>query len=378
MAEAGAHKWDFRARFRRNAFGWRSEPAIKGVKEAVSEIKKVARRDGVLAAEGAVLFLERVSPALAHVDSSSGAIGTAVNNAIAALAAIIAAAPVDEEGRAKWLERLFEAHAQDQIPCIETLGEYWGELCASPEVASQWADQLIGVTRMALSSDKNLRGHFHGASACLSALYAAGRYDDLLDVLKDERFWPYKRWAVKALAAQGKKAEAVRYAESSRSPWASDLDIDRLCEELLLSSGLIDEAYQRYALRANRAGTYLAWFRAIARKYPHKSPAEILEDLVEETPGEEGKWFGAAKDAGLFDEAIALAKRAPCSPQTLTRAARDFEEKNPAFGSQAFAMRIERTRHCHASWRNTIHDRPHPPSLRAEAGDGLARHQRNA
>jgi hypothetical protein len=157
----------------------------------------------------------------------------------------------------------------------------------------------------------------------------------LFDVLKDEGFWPYKRWAVKALAVQGKKAEAVRYAENSRSPWASDLDIDRLCEELLLSSGLIDEAYQRYALGANRAGTYLAWFRAIVKKYPHKSPAEILEDLVDETPGEEGKWFAAAKDAELFDEAIALAKRAPCSPQTLTRAARDFEEKNPPFAVEA-------------------------------------------
>ena len=43
--------------------------------QAVAEIKKVAKKDPVLAAEGAVAFLERVSPALEHVDSSSGAIG---------------------------------------------------------------------------------------------------------------------------------------------------------------------------------------------------------------------------------------------------------------------------------------------------------------
>src|SRR5690606_33917032 len=79
---AQAHKWEFRARFRRHAFGWKSQPAIKRIKEAVAEIKKVARKDKVLAAEGAVLFLEKVSPALEHVDSSSGSIGTAVNNAI--------------------------------------------------------------------------------------------------------------------------------------------------------------------------------------------------------------------------------------------------------------------------------------------------------
>ena len=65
------HKWTFRPRFRRNAFGWRSQPPIQRVKQAVSEIKKVARTDRVLAGDGAVLFLEKVPAALALVDSSS-------------------------------------------------------------------------------------------------------------------------------------------------------------------------------------------------------------------------------------------------------------------------------------------------------------------
>jgi hypothetical protein len=76
------HKWTFAPRFRRQAFGWRFQPAIQRVKEAVAEIKAAARQDPVLGAEGAVLFLEKVSPALEQVDSSSGTIGTAVNNAI--------------------------------------------------------------------------------------------------------------------------------------------------------------------------------------------------------------------------------------------------------------------------------------------------------
>lgn len=42
------------------------------------------------------------------------------------------------------------------------------------------------------------------------------------------------------------------------------------------------------------------------------------------TPGDEGKWFATAKEAGLLDEAIWLANQAPCDPKTLTRAARDF------------------------------------------------------
>src|SRR5262249_3272136 len=151
-----------------------------------------------------------------------------------------------------------------QIPYIERLADGWGELCGSKEVASAWADRLIGITRMALSPDKSLRGHFHGTSACLSALYPAERYAEIVDMLQVDPIWPYKRWAVKALAAMGKKADAIRYAESCRDPWTSDGEVDALCEEILLSSGFVDEAYARYGVRANRGGTYLATFRAVA------------------------------------------------------------------------------------------------------------------
>ncbi len=334
-AKVVKHKWQFKARFRRQAYGWRSQPAIKRVKEAVSEIKKVARKDPVLAAGGAVSFLERVSPALEHVDSSSGAIGSAVNNAIVALVEIIANAPADTKTREQWLERLYEAISQDKIPYIEQLGDFWDRLCSSPEIASQWADRLIGTTRLALSPDKSLRGFYSGSTVCLGALFASGRHDELLDILKEEKLWAYRQWAVKALVAQGKKAEAIRYAESSRNPWVNDHAIDTICEVILVSSGLKDEAYQRYGLTANRKGTYLAWFRAVAKKYPNKRASEILADLVETTPGVEGKWFAAAKSAKLYDEAIVLANRTPCSPQTLTRAARDFAEKNPEFAIEA-------------------------------------------
>src|SRR6202035_634264 len=102
MSTAERHRWQFAARFRCNAFGWRSQPAIARVQEAVVEIRKVRRKDPVLAAEGAVLFLEKVSPALEHVDSSSEAIGNAVNRAIEALVPIIATAPADLARRSQW------------------------------------------------------------------------------------------------------------------------------------------------------------------------------------------------------------------------------------------------------------------------------------
>jgi hypothetical protein len=339
--DSGVYRWEFKPRFRRHAFGWRSQPAIGRIKEAVSEIKKVTRRDPVLAGEGAVVLLERLSPALEQVDSSSGAIGTAVNNAISALVPVIAAAPADAKTRDRWLQRLWAAHEADRIPYIETLTDYWGELCGSNELASAWADDLIGITRMARSSDPNLRGHFHGTAACLSALYRAERYEEILDVLESERMWHYRRWAVMALAALGRKAEAIQYGESCRGPWTPDGAVDAICEEILLSSGLVDEAYIRYGLRANRAGTYLATYRAVARKYPHKKPADVLADLVATTPGEEAKWFAAAKDIGLYNEALALAQSGRCDPRTLTRAARDLAENQPSFAATAGLLALE-------------------------------------
>jgi hypothetical protein len=240
--KSAAHRWLFPTRIRPNSFTWKSSStAATRIKEAIAEIKTVSRNDPAAAAEGAVRLIERLSPALEHVDSSSGAIGTAVNRAIEALVPIICAANVSVAVREKWLERLYEAHADDQIPYIETLAEFWGELCVTRELASAWADRMIGITQMALSPDKSLRGHYHGTTACLSALLHAGRYDDIHSLLAHTDFWHYKCYAVKALAAEGKHDEAIALTESLRGPWTPDRAADRLCERILLESGRIEE-----------------------------------------------------------------------------------------------------------------------------------------
>lgn len=336
MPKSETYKWEFKPRFRCHAFGWKSDLAITRIKEAVAEIKTVAKREPAIASEGAIAFLERVSPALEHVDSSSGAIGSAVNHAIAQLVPLIAGAPADHATRDAWLERLWDAYQADRVPYIESVGDHWGELCASKEIASAWADRLIETVKMAWSPDPNLRGYFKGTSNCLSALTVAERYDDVLALLQSapSNMWHYRQYGVKGLLAQGKKADAIRYAEQ-RDINDSPVAIARVCEEVLLSSGLADEAYRRYGLVANQGGTYLATFRAVCKKYPHKLPGDILADLVETTPGNEGKWFAAAKNAQLYDKAIALATRTPCDPKTLTRAARDHAEKEPSFAIEA-------------------------------------------
>ncbi len=335
-SKSSEHKWQFPTRIRPKAFSWKSSRlAVQRIKEAVAEISGVARHDAILAAEGGVRLIERLSPALEQVDSSSGALGSAVNGAIEALVPLIAAAPVAIKVREKWLDRLYKAHELDGVPYIECLTDHWGELCATQALASDWADKLIEITRLVLSPDKSLRGHYHGTTACLDALLHARRYAELYEVLQSEKFWSYKRWAVKALAAEGNADEAMQLAESSRGPWASDTDVNLLCEGILLAVGRTQEAYRRYGLYAHRAGTYLATFRAVAKVYPSIPRAQILSDLIDASPGDEGKWFATAKDLGLYAVALKLVRESPCDPKTLARAARDFADKEPTFAHGA-------------------------------------------
>jgi len=337
------HKWVFPARFRTGAYSWKaSRLACQRLREAVSEIKKVAKKDPLIGAEGAVRLMEKIWPALEHVDSSSGALGSAVNKTLGDLIPIVIEAPADEKTRNNWLDRLWQAMEDDGVDYLSPVGDHWGELCGSPEAAGRRADELVSTLRSCWS-DPNPGGYFHGATACLSCLLATGRYGELLDLLELPRYpsWHYRRYGVEALLALGRKAEAVQYAEASRGLNQPDSVIDQACEQILISSGLHDEAYRRYGLSAAVGNSYIARFRSVAKRYPMKDKLQILSDLIAATPGEEGKWFATAKELGFFDLALELANRSPCDPKTLTRAARDYLDPEPAFalGSAMAALR---------------------------------------
>ena len=343
MSNHKTHKWIFPARFRAGAYGWKSSKlACQRLREAVSEIKKVAKKDAVLGAEGVVRLIEKIGPALEHVNSSSGALGNAVNKTLDDLIPLIIKAPADAKTRNKWLERLWQAMADDGFDYLGPVDDRWGELCGSLETANQWADELMPILRSCWTAPNP--GHiFHGTTACLSCLLVAGRYQELLDLLALDRYpiWHYHRYGVKALQAMGKESEALNYAEASRGLNQRDSAIDQACEEILISSGLHDDAYRCYGLRAARGNSYLARFRAVAKRYPMMAPEDILADLIKTTPGEEGKWFATAKELDLYDLALELANQSPCDPKTLTRAARDYLDSAPAFalGSALAALR---------------------------------------
>lgn len=342
-AHKTTHKWIFPARFRAGAYGWKSSQlACQRLREAVSEIKKVAKKDAQLGAEGAVRLIEKLWPALQQVDSSSGALGTAVNKTLDDLIPLFANTSTDHKTRAKWLDRLWQAMQDDGVDYLGPVGDRWGDICGSPEVASQWADQLAPILRSCWT-DPNPGHYFYGTTACLSCLLAAERHQELLDLLALDckPFWHYRRYGVDALLAMGKKAEAVKYAEASRGLNQPDSAIDHACEDILISSGLHAEAYQRYGLRAAQGNSYLARFRAVAKRYPMIEAVEILRDLIKTTPGDEGKWFAAAKELKLYALALQLAHQSPCDPKTLNRAARHALESEPEFslGSALAALR---------------------------------------
>ncbi len=330
--------WAFRTRFRRSAFGWKgTQLAIGRINEALAEIGAVARHDPASAAEGAVLLLEKLSPALCQIDSSSGALGNATYATVQELAPLISNAPVSTAVRQKWLDSLFEAIQEDDPPYIESLGDHWGDLCATQELASAWADQLLPTLKNVLRERKSgTYAFFSGTSLCYSALFKAERHDQILELLAmDPRpIWPYLVWGAKVLATRGQIDEAIAYLRERAGSTTSETTIARFAEESLLKAGRRTEAFNQFAVLANQANTHLSTFRALTKKYPELAKDKLLMHLVASTPGEPGKWFATAKTLKLFDQATRLAWASTCDPKTLNRAARDHLKTQPAFALQ--------------------------------------------
>ncbi len=328
------HKWTFKARFRSEAYGWKgTKLASQRLREAISEIRKVARKDPVLAGDGAVGLLERLWPALMGIDGSSGALGNAVDKAANVLVQFVIDAPAGDEIRSKWLNRLQIAVAEDGVDYLLRVRERWGELCGSAKMASRWADELLPGVLYAWAPEREAHTYFSGTIMCLSSLLAAGRHEELLALLEKAPhvWWHDRLYGVRALIALGRKAEAFAYAEASGGHDDPDKSVARACEDILLSSGFKEEAYRRYGLINHTASTNIGTFRAIAKKYPWKDKTGILADLIAAAPGHEGRWFATAKSLELFDLAVELANRSFCDPRTLNRAAEAFRDKQPEF-----------------------------------------------
>ena len=177
------HRWAFKARLRARAYGWRgSALASKRLKEAVREIKSVAKSDRVLAAEGCVSLVERLWPALEHIDTSSGALGGAVHRTLDELIPILISAPADVKTRSAWLERRFQAVMDDGVQYLSPVEDRWGEVAVYPELMAEYAERLRPLIRRVWIEEPP-GGYVTGTSICLSCLLEAGRYADLIELL---------------------------------------------------------------------------------------------------------------------------------------------------------------------------------------------------
>ena len=337
MSKKPAHKWAFKPAMRAGLYGWRSSAkAAKRLKSATSEIKAVNRSDPIAAADGIVALIERIWPAFEHINTSSGALGNAVNRTLTELIPILINAPADEPTRAKWLERLHAAIEHDGVDYLQPVSDRFGEIAVYRSLQGKFADRNIEFIRFARSD--GFPGSFVATDILtLSCLLEAGRYDELADIvaLKATRSWSEYRYVAESLLLQGREAEALDLAESMMEDWNSwgVHDIARFCESILVRQGRFDDAYRRYGLRYASGNTYLAVWRDLADRYPGFDPRGILEDLMQ-VKGSSGKWFAAAKSAGFLDIALECAADHDAAPATLIRAARDFNSKEPAFAAQ--------------------------------------------
>jgi hypothetical protein len=338
MAGKSVHKWAFKPGMRTGAYSWKSSAkAIERLKSASSEIRAVARTDPITAAEGVIALAQRIWPAFEHIDTSSGALGNAVDRTLKELLPVLIDAPADEKTRAKWLEQLRDAILDDGVDYLAPIAERFGQIAAFPSLMNLHADRDLDMIEAAWSDHASF-AHITTGTLTLSCLLEAGRYDELLTLLarKTTHLWFDEKFGAEALLRQGRDDEALAYAEAllkdDRRQWGY-FEIAQFCERILVGQGREEVAYRRFGLPSVSGNTYLAMWRDLVKRYPEIDARRILEDLIE-TQGAKGKWFAAAKTARFLDIALDCAAHFDAAPATLIRAARDLKLKEPAFAAQ--------------------------------------------
>lgn len=139
---------------------------------------------------------------------------------------------------------------------LDGLGDHWGEMCGTADLAAEWADWLVSTLEEVWRFPN--RGHFPGTGACLSSLLATGRPERVLELIALEGYvdlWFYRRYGVEALKQLGRMEEALALARR-KTRYDTESQIDLAIEELLIEMGRAEEAYREVGLHLRRAGTY--------------------------------------------------------------------------------------------------------------------------
>ena len=114
---ASVREWQFKRKFRTNAYGWRASSfAIGRLKEAAAEIRSVAKSDPIAAGDGVVSLMGASGRRSKGIDTSSGALGAAVFRTVNELIPILTVAAADHATRSKWLDRRLHRRAVVRTP----------------------------------------------------------------------------------------------------------------------------------------------------------------------------------------------------------------------------------------------------------------------
>jgi hypothetical protein len=113
-------------------------------------------------------------------------------------------------------------------------------------------------------------------------------------------------------------------------------------EEILLNAGRTEEAYERYAFLRPFRMTGLATLSALRKRYPDISPERILNDLIDADPGNERRYFAAARKIGMVSLALEIAEKHNVEPKTLTTACKDYLEKDVELSLRFGCMALQR------------------------------------
>jgi len=276
-----------------------------------------------------VLWIAGIPRVLAEVEDPEGALARQLTRVLDEVTSWLGDSGAAGQIRAAWADRLWSALLADERGFLDAVADAWGEL-VGPELAQDWAQRLYPDLRAAWSEGRDVQP----SRACLSVLLAAGRYRDILELLRLRAIgiWPERRYGVLALAALGEVDEAIAYArESNLLAHPYEPAIAAVCERVLLAAGRREQAYMDYAHLANSRQNYLQTFRSLAAKYTEREPSSILSDLIAASPGQEGRWFATARSLRFYNLAAEIAQRAPCDPRTLNRAAAERLSHDPSF-----------------------------------------------
>ena len=326
--------WAFLGVIGVHSLGRLIRPALAVIREALAEIRGAAVVDPAGAGDGAVLFLERIPTALSEVDRFSNTLGRTLEDAFWDLSGLMGNAEVEEVRRDEWLERLWTALCRDETGFLREFSEYWGYTCGSVEKASEWADRFL--PSLLFSWLQKLSRPFPGDIACFSSLHAAERYREILELLPRAPYlkWDYLRFGVRALASMGRVDEAVKFAHRETADSVSLGEVSALCEAVLFDAGRIEEAFEKFSFHAADGWSPRAKFRAVAKKYPHKSSGEILELMSTLDQEDPARWFPVAVEQRVYEAALRICRDHFCGTGVLVEKGRAFVEENPEFSME--------------------------------------------